>query len=196
MTHEKRPCEPIFGYLSAWESPELGCLGGYLIVSVRGRPLEFHCAAPVPLNRAQQILFGPTLWPYVLGEQIGGRLLREAKLRPSVVLTDHPATLCLRSQIHMPMVRVLRRVQEADQGSETHLRNRDSIGQPSCGVVLSDCSLELPSGFESDHAAAVKALEQLAQHIDLWEPFDRIQEAIREAQRLDGRSHDGHEQAA
>src|SRR6476659_819597 len=98
--------ETVFGYLSAWDSPDHGCLGGYLILSALGRPLEFHCTAPVRTSRAQQILFGPTLWPYVLGEQIGGTLLAKAKLLPRIVLVDHPAARCLRTRIAVPMVRI------------------------------------------------------------------------------------------
>ena len=43
------------GFLTVVDNGELGCVGGYLILNMGGRPLEFHCRAPVRANRAQQI---------------------------------------------------------------------------------------------------------------------------------------------
>ena len=42
-----------------------------MLLNLAGRPLEFHCTAPVKPNRVQQILYGPSLQPYLYGEQIG-----------------------------------------------------------------------------------------------------------------------------
>jgi len=56
-------------------------------------PLEFHCTAPVKPNRAQQILYGPTLEPYLFGEQIGQSLLSKAAVEPEVICTDRPPAL-------------------------------------------------------------------------------------------------------
>ena len=56
-----------------------------------GRPLEFHCTAPIKPNRAQEILYGPTLDAFLYGEQIGRTLLAEAKIEPLLVCTDRSA---------------------------------------------------------------------------------------------------------
>ncbi len=63
------------GFLSVIEHDELGLFGGYLVLNMAGRPLEFHCTSPVRPNRAQEILYGPTLRPFLFGEQIGQALL-------------------------------------------------------------------------------------------------------------------------
>ncbi len=76
------------GYLSVLDEPGVGLIGGYLIVSPRGRPLEFHCTAPVAPSRAHQLLFGTTLRACMAAEEITPALLRAAAHRPSVVLTD------------------------------------------------------------------------------------------------------------
>src|SRR4051812_642677 len=86
------------------ESGEHGYFGGYLIVSVLGRPIEFHCTAPVRPSRAQRILYGPTLEPFLLGEQIAGTLLQAAKLTPSLILVNCDAALHIRSRSKVPMV--------------------------------------------------------------------------------------------
>src|SRR5688500_11494160 len=57
------------GFLTVVEHDQFGLVGGYLILNSSGRPLEFHCTAPVKPSRAQQILYGPTLTPYLYGEQ-------------------------------------------------------------------------------------------------------------------------------
>src|SRR3972149_9800270 len=93
-----------FGYLSAVESAEHGYFGGYLLVSPLGRPGEFHCAAPIRPSRAQEILYGPTLQPYLLGEQIAGTLLANAQTKPKIILTDQPSVLCHRAKFDVPIV--------------------------------------------------------------------------------------------
>ena len=61
-----RSQQPLpIGFLSVLDDEELGAIGGYLVLSRNGRPLEFHCTSPVRANRAQQILYGPTLQPFL-----------------------------------------------------------------------------------------------------------------------------------
>ncbi|MEQ8839035.1 MAG: hypothetical protein RID07_19675, partial [Lacipirellulaceae bacterium] len=59
---------PAIGFLTAVESPQHGLFGGYLVLSLQGRPLEFRCTTPVKPTRAQEILYGKTLRPYLLCE--------------------------------------------------------------------------------------------------------------------------------
>src|SRR5438067_12582257 len=84
------------GFLTVVENAELGLLGGYLLLNAAGRPLEFHCTAPVKPNRTQEILYGPTLKPYLYGEQIGRTLLEKSKLKPIIVCTDSEPVLAVR----------------------------------------------------------------------------------------------------
>jgi hypothetical protein len=201
----RAPNEATFGYLSAWNSPQVGCLGGYLIVTSLGRPIEFHCTAPMRPSRAQEILFGPTLWQYVLGEQIGGRLLAEAKARPNLVIVDHPATLCLRSASRLPMVLLTASPQRlatdptAENAAAREFTTRDA-GPPqlpsSNSFVVGECLFAPALDAESDSEPAKQLLELLACHVDLVEPFDRIREAIREALRLGDRFGEARDHAA
>ena len=61
---------PAIGFLTVVTIPDQGLVGGYLVLNAAARPLEFHCTTPVRANRAQEILYGPTLRPYLFGEQI------------------------------------------------------------------------------------------------------------------------------
>jgi hypothetical protein len=208
MPREKPSPEPSFGFLSTLESPEYGYFGGYLIVSPLGRPLEFHCTSPVRPSRAQEILYGPTLQPYLLGEQISGALLQAANSPPRLVLTDSAEMLSSRSLASSPMALVLSRIHAnatamEEQGNEaiaivafassadvSQLRNFD--GQIDAGGY----ELLLPTGFEAEKHAVAELVAQLSQHVDLAEPFGRIHEAIREAQRIGGRTVEAYGQAA
>src|SRR5438093_1215322 len=87
---------PCLGFLTVVENAELGLIGGYLLLNAAGRPLEFHCTAPVKANRTQEILYGTTLKPYLFGEQIGQTLLCKSKLTPMVVCTDNESMLTVR----------------------------------------------------------------------------------------------------
>ena len=78
--------------------------GGYLLVDITGRPLEFHCTAPLRVTRAQEILYGTTLQRHLHGEQIGGPLLKATQLSPVAVLTDRESLLHARSYGASPIV--------------------------------------------------------------------------------------------
>ncbi len=193
MTHQNQSRETTFGYLSTVHTAEHGYFGGYLIVCALGRPLEFHCTAPLRPSRAQEILYGPTLQPYLIGEQIGGTLLRAAKLTPRLVLTDQAVMLAARPQSSVPMACML----AASSGAS------NSPPDDSAGLASSDSSrradqfeYQLPPGFESERAAVLESLALVARHVDLTEPFGRIREAIFEAQRIGRRSVENHDQAA
>ncbi len=201
MSNETPSQETTFGYLSVINSAEHGYFGGYLIVGPLGRPLEFHCTAPVRPSRAQQILYGPTLEPFLLGEQIAGAMLDAAKLKPRLILTNCEATLHARSRIHCPMVWLAVNTPSSgdapgDTSASIDLRGHSTTASgPHESFTIETFQFNLPLGFESDRDEATGHLSALVRQIDLAEPFGRIEEAIREAQRLGGGT-EAHDQAA
>ncbi|MCC7476269.1 MAG: hypothetical protein IT425_12810 [Pirellulales bacterium] len=202
--------DSMFGYLTAVETAELGYFGGYLIVSHLGRPLEFHCTAPIRPSRAQQILYGPTLEPYLLGEQISSALLSVAKLAPRVILTDCDATLGARERFAIPMARLFSpnrhlpnrsRGDECVDGAAPVASSRKPEAPLRANLAGTEFAFEpyrlmVPLGYESDEAVFLELLKTLTRHVVLDEPFERIREAIREAQRIGGRGTDAHDEAA
>lgn len=209
MPHESANPETTFGYLSMLEIAEHGYFGGYLIVSLLGRPMEFHCTAPVRPSRAQRILYGPTLEPYLLGEQIAGALLEVASLTPSLILANNEATIPARSRAGVPIVLLS---ENADRSSDAFTQTSDPAGLSGASIAfrgrvghsaashgsfaVGSCDFRLPLGYESEQDAVTQLLNELARQVDLAEPFDRIEEAIREAQRLGGRGAEANDQAA
>jgi hypothetical protein len=165
-----------YGYITVVESGPHGVFGGYLLVDPQGRPLEFHCTAPVKVSRAQQILFGSTLQSHLHGQQIGGTLLAESTMTPEVVLTDLEAMLHVRSHTKLPVAFV---------------RNASSSTPAiTSGCTLGSSSFTIGTATVSPHTTDMvrendmrERLEELASAVDLCEPFERIRAAIDEAQR-------------
>ena len=160
------------GFLTVVEDPELGLAGGYLLLNAALRPLEFHCTAPVKPNRAQEILYGPTLRPYLVGEQIGQTLLARSKLSPLVVFTDSDVMLAARDFCRTPLVLVLQ--DEAARSAE--LRSAAPFS------LAANRAVTAPR-YAHDEQTIRAAWPPQAEHLDLLEPFTRIREALDEAQR-------------
>lgn len=161
-----------YGFLTAVESGAHGIFGGYLLVDPLGRPLEFHCTAPVKVTRAQQILFGATLQSHLHGQQIGATLLAEGTVTPAIVFTDCQPMLHVRGHTSLPVALVrdgTAAVKPAD--GDTHAF---AVGS----AVVS------PHPGDASRIDELRGrLEQLAAAVDLREPFERIRAAIEEAQR-------------
>jgi hypothetical protein len=162
---------PAIGFLTVTEHAEHGLFGGYLILNVSGRPLEFHCTAPLKPSRAQEILYGPTLHPFLFGEQIGQTLLAKAKVKPFLVCTDADAMLAAREFSEVPLVFVSSPESESGmtQGTPFSLGKRKVVTAPT---------------HPDDQAVALEKWSAAhADSLDLLEPFTRIREALEEAQK-------------
>lgn len=185
------------GFLTTVEDPKDGLFGGYLVLNPAGRPLEFHCTAPIKPNRAQQILYGPTLEPYLFGEQIGQTLVNKGRIEPRVVCTDRQPALALREFVTMPVVLVLRSDDPSPGADEPPPADRppgDPTTSPTwrldaphgtpgglVGFRLGRNRLAVPDSGEDDPHAIADRLSGFG--FDLAEPFERIREAIEEARR-------------
>ncbi|MBI3462720.1 MAG: hypothetical protein HY000_06615 [Planctomycetes bacterium] len=179
---------PSLGFLTVVEHEQHGLFGGYLVLTMGGRPLEFHCTAPVKPNRAQQILFGPTLQSYLYGEQIGQTLINKATAKPLVVCTDLGPALSVRDYISLPVAWVLPPNPGAGSDADpSHERVRFDSPHPELpgmvGLRLGRNRLAVAAGRSDDRQEIARRLEPLAETFDLAEPFARIREALEEAQR-------------
>ena len=149
------------GFLSVLREPA-GYVGGYLATNRWGRPLEFRLSSPVQANKVQQILYGPTLEPYLCSDLIGRKLIEKAAVQAQFVFTDQPAALDLRLHLDVPVGLFL----------------ADARNLP--GPAVSDnvcCHAHAPQ----DVRALRDLLDQLGRSFDLADPFLRIREALAEA---------------
>jgi hypothetical protein len=163
------------GFLTIVENAELGLAGGYLLLNAAGRPLEFHCTAPVKPTRTQEILYGPTLKPFLYGEQIGQTLLAKSKLTPVVVCTDSEAVLAARDFSDIPIVLVL--------DSAGGLSGDADASALAAAFPLAKCRVVTAARYAGDQQTIRDAWLAQADHLDLREPFTRIREAVEEALR-------------
>ena len=192
---------PAIGFLTVTHDVEQGRFGGYLVLNALGRPLEFHCTAPVRPNRAQQILYGPTLDPYLCGERIGPVLLSRSKTVPSVVFTDLEPAMAARAWVSVPMALVLPRAAtpldpstspEPETGPPEALETRDLGREPGAEPTrpgpspltafhLGAYHVAVAADHPEDRQQVCQCWLRFAEQIDLDEPFGRIREAIDEA---------------
>lgn len=172
------------GFLTVVEMPEAGLLGGYLVTNAAGRPLEFHCTAPVRANRAQEILYGPTLRPYLYGEQIGRALAAKATTDVRLICTDCEPALALREFVTAPVVLIEGAAAPAPDPTVRRLRiDGAHSGLPRLhAFVVADKRLAVAPQHAADATRAAE-LADLVAPLDLAEPFERIREALAEAQR-------------
>jgi hypothetical protein len=151
-----------------------GYLGGLLVTNVWGRPLEFRLSSAVQPNKVQQVLYGPTLVPYVCGELIGKALLDKVGLPVHLVLTDREAALDLRLKVEVPVLWLAGEEETASALAQSAGRLPAPGGR---GVLV--CHPRFPG----DTAPAQDLLAALDGTLDLAEPFARIRDAIAEARR-------------
>jgi hypothetical protein len=179
MTSTPAP-EPAIGFYTVEHSETLGWTGGYLLLNSGGRPLEFHCTLPVLPSRTHEILYGETLRSFLIGEAIGSALLAKARLQPQLLCVDQPEAMPLESGFGVTCI---------------HWLGRSGTGASSARSVPANDRLETPSGRQITHRGQLfvcredkrvqveTALRNVGGWNDWKEPFDRIREAIREAQQ-------------
>lgn len=180
---------PAIGFLTVVRYEQHGFLGGYLVLNTSGRPLEFHCTAPVKPNRAQEILYGPTLEPYLYGDQIGQALVAKSQLAPLAICTDLAAVLSVREFTTAPVALVVASDDEPapptgpSQSTAWHRidAGHQAVARPT--FQLGANRLAVAPTHTVDQQRIAIALEHVAGHFDLSEPFERIRGAIDEAQR-------------
>ena len=153
MSSSTSPQSPVLGFLTVISDAQAGLFGGYLVLNWAGRPLEFHCTAPIKPNRAQQILYGPTLEPYLYGEQIGRALVSRSQHTPSVICTDVAAALALRAYVDWPMVFVCSPVGGISHPTPTHppTTSFGNLGPPLTDGPLSRATSDEVSGTAPSH---------------------------------------------
>lgn len=181
------------GFLTVTRDAQQGLFGGYLVLNYLGRPLEFHCTAPVRPNRAQAILYGPTLDPYLCGERIGPTLLEKSKAAPQVVFTDCEPAMAARIFVATPMGLVLDTTQPADPAGPATDRAPQGLASetlaPRAGLgfallprfSLGSVDVAVLAEHPEDQPQLLECWTQFAGQIDLHEPFGRIRDAIDEA---------------
>ena len=119
-----------------------------------GRPLEFHCTTPLKPNRAQEILYGPTLESFLYGEQIGRTLIQQGGESPLVVFTDaEPVLCCARLRADATRAGIARRAKKGGEGESREMERPGKgrfAGHDRRSAPLCPIRPRLPPGFRLD----------------------------------------------
>ncbi len=178
MSEESKQDELRLGFLTAMEVPNSGYVGGLLVTNRFGRPLEFQCTAPVRPNRTQEILYGPTLRPFLLGELIGQTLVERVDVKPHLVLTEQTDLLELRNHISIP-VALIKEVSIAVRPQPSPLL--EAVPEtPARSIQIGRHALRFHQAHQQDREAVQQATGVISHKVDLSEPFDRIRDALNE----------------
>ncbi len=192
MSNHTAESTPVLGFLTVLEHAEHGLFGGYLLLNSAGRPLEFHCTAPIKPNRAQEILYGPTLTPFLYGEQIGQTLVEKSKLVPLFVCTDQEPVLAAGQHVSVPVALVLPEEESSAPTRTLRLDAAHPVGprenhQPGGTELvtfqLGSNHLAVARQSDADRQLIADRAGSLYDSFDLNEPFERIRQAIEEAQQ-------------
>ena len=178
MSEECKQDELRLGFLTAMEVPNCGYVGGLLVTNRFGRPLEFQCTSPVRPNRTQEILYGPTLRPFLLGELIGKTLIERVDVKPHLVLTEQKDLLELRNHISIPVALINEESIAAHPQPNPLLETVRET--PAKSIQIGRHVLRFHQAHQQDREAVQQATEVVSNELDLSEPFDRIREALNE----------------
>lgn len=172
LMHDSPRSEALhIGFLTVLELPGGAFVGGLLVTNRLGRPLEFQCTTPVKPNRTQEILYGPTLRPFLYSELIGKTLWERLQVRPHLLVVDQAELLELRPHAGRPVACLVDPARDAsDLPDQTHI----ALGQRRVR-----CHPEHPEDVDQ-----VKEQSRLVPlDADLAEPVDRVRQALAETLR-------------
>jgi hypothetical protein len=166
-------CAATIAYYTVVDDERTGWTGGLLLLNSSGRPLEFQCTLPVRPTRAHEILFGPTLRDYLIGDVMAPLLVGKCRAKASLLCCDQPEALRIRSSVRFP-VALLVEAAEYEEGPIT-----DETLVNSTAIPLAGGTLRVDAAQEE---SVREIVDKLADFPDAVEPFERIRQAIQEAQ--------------
>jgi len=163
------------GFLTSVRTTDKAFVGGLLVTDRFGRPLEFQCTTPVKPNRTQELLYGPTLEPFILGELLGKTLLNRIGVKPTLTVTDCEDMLALRLQVSIPIVSLYGECQNGQQPVQA-----GSSVDDACLVTIGQHRFRIHADFPGDVECAAGLTTGLAAGANLQEPLARVSDALRE----------------
>ena len=122
---------------------------------------------------------------FLYGEQIGQTLLKQSDLRPMMICTDREPALAVREHAAQPVVLVLPPENSITVESQEWFYRIDRPHGGGPNLLTFDLGETgwPAAGAGAERRAIVEQFGELAGSFDLAEPFERIREAIEEAQQ-------------
>jgi len=146
--------------------------GGMLVTDLDTIPYEFMVTEEIVPNKLQKLLYGKALLPYSFTHLISLPMLKETKEKISAVLVKKDPLLALRNYINIPVIAL------SGEDNPIQLPGGEKL-QPE---TIRPISFSHDRKFPADDKFIKAVLTPLIRKIDLYEPFDRLNTAVRAAQ--------------
>ena len=142
-------------------------LGAIMITDYRARPEHFAYVLPVKPSSMQKILYGSTLEEHLRIDVIGQKLWQQIPRKPDIVFVESAELLDVRRVADVPAA-VLSKREASEPGS------------------LSEFKFESTDADREVVHQILHLLESTVNKVNLTEPFGRIKEALKEANKPAG----------
>lgn len=162
-----------YGFLLVLDDEAMGYTGGLLLVDQNGKPTEFHCTAPVVENRTQKILYGQTYQSHVYCDLISKALIEKCSQTPELLFVEQKELTNLAGEIAPPVLMV----SPADG-----VPLDESVQHPE--MQMDDLTLTVLSSDLGLIEFIKEACSRFTSSLSIDEPFERIRQAIGEAQQV------------
>ena len=153
-------------------------LGAVLVTDQLGIPMEFKYTEPVTATRLHRVLYGASLERYLHETVIRDRLAGEVRSEPEVFIAPYEEREYLGAIAGRQMIAV-QAAQAVSQDSGDpfiRLREREALVQLGDGPCL---RLSFGTPDESHQHRIVAWLQETSRSMDILEPLDRIDRALR-----------------
>jgi hypothetical protein len=151
--------------------------GGILVTDARGKPVEFRCTSPIHPNNVQKTLYGRTLSAHIAVTLVGLPLLRGVTQSPDILMANQAEFLEMRPDTDKPMLLLSKQGAAMTLADGSELRAiRELVTSPSgrFDPVVATCHWE-----HGPDLRMIEHLRMVCSTIDLMEPFERINTALR-----------------
>ena len=160
-----------------------GFVGALLVTDRIGKPMEFRVTYPVKPSLVQRTIYGASLIPHIGVELCGRPLYEMLETKPSLLLVENEQFLPLNETVAGIVARIRRPEQLTElvqEDSEETLAHPTSRFQP--------LAITWPSNYDRNvRLRARQFLEKLFEGMDLIEPFERIERAVKVLAKEDQR---------
>ena len=163
------------GFMTAVEIGDRNFVGGLLVTDRFGRPLEFQCTTPVKPNRIQELLYGPTLVPFILGDLLGKALMDRVSVKPSLIMTSRVEMLQLRAKVNVPII-----YEEASSETDEKSAKLNVARSADQEVRIGRQIFRTHEDFVDDRKVVEQVSQKLSDDANMHEPLERVGEALRE----------------
>lgn len=152
----------VLAFLSCPQDAARSFLGALLVADYRGRPLEFSYVSPVRPTRLQTLLYGKALHEHVVIDVIARKLMESNGRQLDVIFVNSRELLPVRRIVSAPVALLARATEQEASAPRLSTLTYDTGDQKGDAEIVGEI------------------LGHIEPFIDLIEPFDRIQEALKE----------------